>query len=279
MNIYLVLDINLYNIIIEYCNSLKKKFLNSKILIWSNDKFDINVDDIYIFFGLHYINYPIICQKNVFYINLEQLTINGKNTQYNILDRVLNLSKINICDYSQGNINILKEYNIQSIYLPYQVNTDEIFDYDKIYNFSICCSWNSRIEYIYNNICEKYKNTFSIGHPPLYGNDRDNILFKTKVLGNIHHREYDYNILEEIRITRCILNKVIVISEYSLDYEKYPLSKYIIFTEYNNMINTINNVLDNYDYYYDKIYNNFDINKIDDELYDYINNFIKYVNQ
>lgn len=275
--IFFILSNDLIKIIIEYCVSLHKKIYNSKIIYFPDDEINtININDKYIFFGLHYVNYPIINKPNVYYINLEQLTINGKFSQYNMLDPLLNIiqknNEIKICDYSQANISILKNYNFNSLYLPYQVNYDEIFNYEKIYNFAVCCSYNTRIQFIYNQIFEKYDNCNSIGKPIKWGTERDNILFKTKVLANIHHREYDYNILEEIRITRCILNKVIVISEYSLEYENYPLSKYVIFIDYDNLVDKILDVINNYNIYYDKIYNNFDINQIDDELKKYLNN-------
>jgi hypothetical protein len=200
--------------------------------------------------------------------------MNGKNSQYNILspvlDKIKKYDKIKILDYSQENISILNNYNIKSTYLPYQVNYDEIFNYDKIYNFAVCCTWNLRIKNIYNIINSKYINCNAIGNPIKWGDERDNILFKTKVLANIHHREYDYNILEELRITRCILNKVIVISEYSLEWEKYPLAKYVIFIDYNNMVDKIQDVLNNYDEYFNKIYSDFDINVIDNLLKKYL---------
>jgi hypothetical protein len=279
MKIILFLSINLTNIIIEYCTSLQKKIKNSKIIFYSGNEIDI-IDNksIYIFFGIYYVNYPIINKKNIYYINLEQLTMNGKYTQYNVLTPFLNIINnnkyLNICDYSQGNISILKNYNIKSNYLPYQVNNDEIFNYDKIYNFVVCCTWNSRIQFIYDKIAQKYQNCNSIGNPIKWGSERDNIIFKTKILANIHHREFDYNILEEIRITRCILNKVIVISEYSLEWEKYPLSNYVIFVNYEDMVNKIIDVLDNYDYYVECIYNDFNINNIDIELQKYLDDFI-----
>jgi hypothetical protein len=203
--------------------------------------------------------------------------MNGKNSVFDVLTPVLNLvnthNKIKLLDYSQGNISILKKNNINCMYLPYQVNYDEIFNYEKIYNFSVCCSWNSRIKNIYDNISSKFKNCNSIGNPVKWSIERDNILFRTKVLANIHHRLIDYNILEEIRITRCILNKVIVISEYSLEWEKYPLHKYVIFVDYDNMIEKINDVLNNYEEFYNKIYNNFNIISIDNLLKSYLDFF------
>lgn len=278
--IYLIIDNNIKKIVIEYCMSLHKNIKNSKLIYYQdNDENEINDDDIYIYFGICYVSYKKINKKNIYFLNLEQLTMDGTNTKYNVLIPVLNLvsshDKINLLDYSQGNISILNNKNIKSTYLPYQVNYDEIFNYDKIYNFAVCCSWNSRIQHIFDNVSSKYPKCNSIGNPVKFGKDRDDILFKTKVLANIHHREFDYNILEEIRITRCILNKVIVVSEYSLEYEKYPLNKYVIFVNYDDMIDKIQDVIDNYEEYFNKIYNDFDIKQIDIVLKSYLDLFNK----
>lgn len=266
---FILIDKNIHKYAIEYCESICKK-INNCVLIIYPDEFNEslhNNNDIYIFFGLHCTKYPIINKKNVYYVNLEQLT------RKEMLKIVLNEKQLNLCDYSLGNISILQKHNINSIYLPYQVNYSEIFNYEKIYNFSVCCSWNPRINSVFDAISLKYKDCFSIGKPRLWGKERDNILFKTKVLANVHHREFHYNVLEEIRITRCILNKVIVVSEYSVEWEKYPLSKYVIFVDYKNMIEKIFEVLENYDDYYFKIYNDFDIKEIDLNLSNYINLF------
>jgi hypothetical protein len=151
---------------------------------------------------------------------------------------------------------------------------EEVFNYNKKYDFVICCSWNEKIENIYEPLSKKFPNSYSIGKPALYGNTRDNILLRSKVLVNIHNAK-DYLILEEIRITRCILNKVIVISEKSLEEENYPLINYVITCDYNNLVNKATEVLNNYDYYYKLIYENFDINKINNKLESYIN-YIKF---
>ena len=275
MIIYLIVCTSIQKIIIEYVVSLQKNIKNSKLIIYPDNEINsIDMNNIYIFFGLvAYVHYHITYSKNIYYVNLEQLTMDGSHSQYNFLQKVIDIYKnknINLLDYSEGNISILKKHNIQSLYLPYQVNYDEIYNYEKIYTFAMCCSCNARIKYIYNNIKHKYTNCNLIGDPQLWGKTRDNILFKSKILANIHHREFDYNILEEIRITRCILNKIIVISEYSLEYEKYPLKKYVIFVDYNNMINKIIDVIDNYEKYYNELYNNFDIDIIDNQLKEYL---------
>jgi hypothetical protein len=278
--IYLIIDNRIYNYIIEYVVSINNNIPNSKILIFPKETIKkINNEDKYIYFGIHYVKYPIYNLKNIYFINLEQLTINGKYSSLNLLQKLLDIvkknSNCNILDYSLANISILKEYNIKSMYIPYQVNYNEIFNYKKEINFVICSTLNHRADVIFNNISNKIDDCVYIGKPLLWGTDRDNILFKTKVLANIHNKDKIYNILEEIRITRCILNKIIVISEYSFEYEKYPLHKYVIFVEYDKMENKIMEVLNNYEHYYNKIYKKLNINEIDKTLKSYIDIFLQ----
>jgi hypothetical protein len=253
---------------------LHKKIHNSLIIEYDNSIFtpSITINDKqnnYIFFGLHYTNYPKYNYCNCYYLNLEQLSIDGSNSNYNFLKPIVDFkignNNIKILDYSYANTNILNKL-IKTNYIPYQVNKEEIFDYEKTIDFVTCCSWNERIMTIYNNIKEKYDNSYSIGNPTLWGKERDDILFRSKVLVNIHHRYKDYFILEEIRIIRCILNKIIVVSEKSMDFEDFPLKKYMIFVDYDNLISKTDEILQNYNYYYNLLFNDYDINKIDNLL-------------
>ena len=291
--VYIIIDNNIKNVAIEYAISITKKLKAMLININTSEYQNIqslNKDSKYIFFGIKYSNYFKYYESNnlnnlnIFFVNLEPLTCNGNHSKYNFLHEVLqfhnNYPFIRLLDYSQENVMILKKYNIHSTYLPYQCNYDEIVNYkisDNIINRTwdviTCSSWCPRIENIYNNIPLKY-NKFSIGNPVLWGTERDNILFNSKIILNIHHREYDYKILEELRITRCILNKLIVISEETNYSKHYPLAKYVIFVDYDNINTKIIHVLNNYEKYYNEIYKDFDISNVDALLSNYLENII-----
>ena len=210
--VYIIIDNNIKNVAIEYAISITKKLKATLININTSEYQNIqslNKDSKYIFFGIKYSNYFKYYESNnlnnlnIFFVNLEPLTCNGNHSKYNFLHEVLqfhnNYPFIRLLDYSQENVMILKKYNIHSTYLPYQCNYDEIVNYkisDNIINRTwdviTCSSWCPRIENIYNNIPLKY-NKFSIGNPVLWGTERDNILFNSKIILNIHHREHDYN--------------------------------------------------------------------------------------
>tara|TARA_X000000950_G_C13914852_1_gene660471 strand:+ start:4854 stop:5735 length:882 start_codon:yes stop_codon:yes gene_type:complete len=266
---YLFIDEgNFINIIIEYVKSVNIYIKGS--LVTEKKRRDellnnFNDDSNYIFFGIKYTNYPKINRNNVYFVNLEPLTCDGKYSNFNFLQEVINFNKkftnINLLDYSRGNINILNKYNIKSEYLPYYINNEEIKNFDKEYDLCTCCSWNKRISEIYTPLSQIYKSC-SIGNPAKWGDERDDILFRSKVLINLHHREKDYNILQELRITRCILNKIIVISEHAIDDYLYPLNAYVIFCDYGNIVDKTKEVLSNYNEYYDKIYKNMDYEEV-----------------
>ncbi len=275
--IFIILHKDIYNIIIEYINSIIENIINATIVIYPDSDIKYNTTDIFIFCGIAYITYPIYNNNNVFYINLEQLTMNGQHSQYDMLTPLINFknkyNNINLLDYSNANIHILQKYNIVSKYFPYQLNYNEIKNFKKTIDFILSADGNERKINIYNALHTIFPNSIFIGKPHIWGIDRDNILFKSKIIINIHHREKDYNILEEIRITRCILNKMIVISEYSENYELYPLYKYVIFTNYDNIINTCTDIINNYEKYYEQIYKNIDLDEIHNILKKYLEIF------
>lgn len=269
MTTYLFIDEgNIINVVIEYVRSVNI-FVKGSIVSEKERRDELmrhfDVKSNYIFFGIRYTNFPKINRSNVYFVNIEPLTCDGRHSNFNFLKEVIDFNKqytnINLLDYSRGNINILDKYNIKSKYLPYYINNEEIKNFDKEYDLCTCCSWNERIAKIYTPLSHVYKG-FSIGNPTKWGEERDDILFRSKVLINLHHREKDYNILQELRITRCILNRIIVISEHALDDNLYPLNDLIIFCDYDKIVDKAIDVLNNYNKYYDKIYKNMDYEEI-----------------
>jgi hypothetical protein len=71
---------------------------------------------------------------------------------------------------------------------------------------------------------------------------------KYKILVNIHQTDH-YQTLEELRVLPALMTGILVISEDSPYKEHIPFSKHIIWSTYDNIVDTINNVLDNYDFF------------------------------
>jgi hypothetical protein len=88
----------------------------------------------------------------------------------------------------------------------------------------------------------------------------ENLYKKTKIMVNIHQTDHHHT-FEELRVLPALLNGIIVICEDSPLKENIPYNKYIIWTNYDNIIETIIDVQNNYDIYYDKIFNNIEIDK------------------
>ena len=84
-------------------------------------------------------------------------------------------------------------------------------------------------------------------------NDLKKLYIDTKILINIHQTEH-HNTFEELRVLPALLSGVIVISESSPLNNLIPYNDFIIWSSYDNIIETVKNVIKNYDDYYNKIF-------------------------
>lgn len=190
-----------------------------------------------------------------FYVlNTEQNTRNNIFLQY-IIDLP---NEIQIIDYSKENIKYLNDNNIikSIIYIPYQVNSNEILNFNKTYNIAMIGLKSERRQYIFDEIESQNK----INEINGFGTIRDVILMKHKILINVHYGN-DYKIFEQFRCNRCILNKMIVITETS-DLSEYELKDYLIICDYDEIVEKTIEVINNYEYYYNKLFADFDVEKI-----------------
>ena len=80
------------------------------------------------------------------------------------------------------------------------------------------------------------------------------LLCQTKIIINIHQTEHHHT-FEELRVLPALLCGIIVIAEDSPLKETIPYHKMIIWTSYQNIINTIKEVENNYDAYHSKLFN------------------------
>jgi hypothetical protein len=83
----------------------------------------------------------------------------------------------------------------------------------------------------------------------------------TKILINVHQTEH-HDTLEELRILPALLCGVIVISEYSPLYKEVPYYDYIVWSSYGNMLYNVKDVLNNYEFYYSKIFGDSKLDKL-----------------
>jgi hypothetical protein len=172
------------------------------------------------------------------------------------LDNVKNMRAHNmeIIDYSFENVRILKEAGIPATYVPYAYYAKEIYTDRKTKNVCMIDSRSTRKRSIIHTALS------NLGIPVTniqgFKLERDKELFKHKILLNIHNTigNDKFSIFEEIRCTRCIFNKMIVITEESDNIDAYMYRKHIIVVPYNQLAEKTIDVLANYSTYYVKLF-------------------------
>jgi len=180
---------------------------------------------------------------NSYLINFEQTSAQDHRNNLDLYPKTLK-----ILDYSLKNMSYYHRHNYY--YLPYMVNPKEILELDKTEDFIIIGTPLKRRTDIVNAL----KATNFLG----FGKERDDRLFMHKILVNIHAYE-DYVVLEELRVNRCIYNKMIVITEKSGSLDYYDLKDHIIECDYKDIVKVAKEVLENYEYYYNKLFKDFDL--------------------
>jgi len=267
MIVYIYVNPSTLKFFIDYINSIIINYndvvvildLNKLFVIINNISNKITNDIIIFMQTLPDIpNIPNIL-NNIYMLNTEQfqrLEESLNNMQVNTMNN------IKIIDYSKTNIDCIKSIFTKNkfFYMPYLVNHNEIYNYDKIYDIAYIGHFVNEKSYRMTIINSLKKLGVQTNEIKGYTIERDNLLFRYKILLNIHY-EKKYNIFEQIRCNRCIFNKVIVITEKSIDID-FELKEYIIESDYDNLVDTTINVINNYKYYYDKLFSNFDIDKI-----------------
>lgn len=88
-----------------------------------------------------------------------------------------------------------------------------------------------------------------------------NILKNTKILINIHQTPH-HDTFEELRVLPALECGVIVISEKSPLTEMIPYKDLIIWENYDDIINKVKEVINNYDFYYNKLFTTENINTL-----------------
>jgi hypothetical protein len=257
-----------YKYLVEYINSLTVHIPNSELMIYNIRERKVlhnyminNKDDIYVIFRhpLKYIDTSSV--KHKYFFNTEQLTLR------NWLDKIAKMNMPTI-DYSDSNIKCL--VNKTSYHIPYQVNYKEIHNYEKIYDVAFIGLMSNKRKDVINKLKGKNINVTMISG---WDANRDTKLMKYKILLNIH-RSDNLAIFEEIRCNRCVFNNMIVITEKSAHMEDYMLKDYIIECEYDNLVDTVVNTLNNYEEVHKKLFDNFDIKEIEKQNVELLKKFV-----
>jgi len=188
-----------------------------------------------------------------------------------------------IIDYSIPNI-----YNVKQSHIFQSISKKHIYISSSIYK-SYFIKHNREINSLttFINIHEPRRNLLlkklnknNISHININNcfnkESLENIYKNTKILINIHQTDHHHT-LEELRILPALQCGVIVICEYSPLNKLVPYNDYIIFESYDNIINKVIDVINNYDYYFNYIFlteKKINLNELDIINYNTLNNKI-----
>lgn len=209
---------------------------------------------------------------NFYLINTEQLSVEKSRISINVYPK-----NINMIDYINTN---LKYYDTdyKKYILPYQINYNEIFNYNKENHVCLIGTTNNiphNRQNIINLLKEKNINVDIISG---FGKNRDINLLKYKIILNIGYYPNNCKVIETFRCDRCIYNKMIVVSDMKEDIESYYLKEHIIFTDYDNIPEKVVEIINNYEEYYHKLFSNLNIEEINCKLYNLSKNLIDKIN-
>lgn len=156
-----------------------------------------------------------------YYLNVEQLTRGDQRIDPNYKG---------IWDYSEENILILSSYIPRHLlhHYPYPYNPLEILHLPKVHWFAMVGTRTPRRTRIAESL---WGLDWIVG----WGRERDVKLMTYRILVNVHW-DWDYRILEQIRVNRCIYNGMLVVSEECTFPEILPLREYIYFAPYEGLI-------------------------------------------
>lgn len=243
--VYIICAKEVYPVAEDYILSFKKLYTNIILFKEIIEIPTITCLNIYIFIQSIPTKLNIdINYKNIYLLNIEQLSRHDQISYIHTLPK-----NINLIDYSKANMMYYTDY-YNSKFLPYQINYDEIYNFQKDRDLCIVLGPSTRRNNIINDFINKgYKIDIISG----WKKERDNILFRYKILINIGYNT-SYKIFESLRCDRCIFNKMIVISEKKENMDLYHLKDYMIFDDYENIVDKAITVLNNYDMYYNSLH-------------------------
>jgi len=263
------------NVIEDYIFSLN---LFSEVICLSEltTKVNLNLNEIFILVQMYLPDSFFQQNKTIFssiqnklcFLNVEMLTESRRFEQILKINKYTNWD---IIDYSQENIAVLKSYISRNkildfnniYYFPYQfvlkenlILSESNFKYDVgIINAFVKPSNTNKVKvYKRNNLWEKINNEASLSIINIlgWGQERDKLISQCKIIVNVHHFEC-FNIHESIRCDRLVFAKKMVISEGSIFSDILDTNKYIVYSDYEQLINKIHETLENFPNMYAKL--------------------------
>jgi hypothetical protein len=200
------------------------------------------------------------------------------NTNY--LVRLVNMYMLNpshiIIDYSIPNIvnvatsNMFPEITKKHIYISPSLYNNEVYNNKENRNINTLTTFinmNERREHLINELSRA-----NIGHTNVNNcfekESLYNLYKNTKIVINIHQTDHHHT-FEELRVLPALQAGCVVVAELSPLSHLIPYHDYIIWVPFINIVEKVEDILKNYDFYYDSIYNSPKLLKLD--MFDSIN--------
>lgn len=175
---------------------------------------------------------------------------------YNSLDYKIEYSIPNIKNLQLSNIEKFVNYSKTCLYVAPMIYDEFIFDSTKRQGSFCLFSGNTskrRSDFLAKTKINNIQNIFS------KSNLKD-LYLKSKIMINIHQTDHHHT-FEELRVLPALCNGVLVISEDVPLKEYIPYEKGIIWSSYENLHKTLQDVEENYEEYRSKIFND-DLKKL-----------------
>jgi len=196
-------------------------------------------------------------RNKIFLLNTEQATMT-KYVRQTIAD--IKRYNVSVIDYSIENITLLKRKLLTTkfIHLPFPIciqpaapkNTAVISLISSPHRKSVCDSVGVPVA----NFNGKW------------GDARDQLIGDSKILINVHYKPVEYGIFESIRCYHALEMRTLVISEPSVNQNNVLLKDYIIFSTAKQMRATLQDVLENYQKYYEQCFSEERIQELEERI-------------
>jgi hypothetical protein len=193
-------------------------------------------------------------------------------------DIIIDYSIPNICNVI--NSNLYHDFAQKHIYIAPSFYHNNLYFVKENRNISTLTTFINIYEPRRFTLLEKI-NKYDIHHVNVNNcfnkDDLQNLYKNTKILINIHQTDHHHT-FEELRVLPALQCGVIVVSEKSPLSHLVPYNDYVIWSSYDNIVDKVIEIINNYDHFFDLIFKNnkkdIKFNNLHDINYEKLNNLL-----